>query len=91
MFIGWRCLFYVLAVITLHFEASTYSVNEGMSVSVCFMVEDPPPSQADFQFQFNVIITSSEESAQGIYSMEGEGGRYREGKGREGRDGRKKI
>ena len=55
----------ILAVITLHFEASTYSVTEGMNISVCFMVKDPPPSQADFQYQFNIIISSNEESAQG--------------------------
>lgn len=56
---------YIPTEFLLHFEDATYSVNEGMNISVCFILENPPPPEAGFEFQFNVTVLSSDGSARG--------------------------
>lgn len=65
----------------LQFEKATHTGTEGMNISVCFILQNPPPFSVGFEFQFNITVTSSDESAKGLWEGEGEG----EGKGRERR------
>ena len=57
---------YVPTEYMLQFEEDSYTVNEGMNIDVCFVVENPPPPKAGFEFQFDVTVVSSDGSARGI-------------------------